>query len=82
VETDIATMEVKELNLSADMLPSVRMKQILHKKSGSFPYNWRPRYFVLSGNMLCMFVNQTDPRPKKVVCVDNMILEVGFSGLA
>jgi len=69
-------MEVKELNLSADMLPSVRMKQELVKKSGSFPYSWRQRYFVLSGNMLCMFVNQTDPRPKKVVCVDNITLEV------
>ena len=74
-------MDVKEYAVPVDKLPSVRMKQWLDKKSGAFPYGWRQRFFVLAGNMLCMYVNQAEAKPKKVVCMDGVTMEVSTASL-
>lgn len=67
---------VAEFNVTPEQQGNIRMRQMLQKKSGAFPYSWRQRYFVLGGNMLFEYANERENRPKKAICVDKMTIQV------
>jgi hypothetical protein len=60
-----------ETLLKAEELKNVRMAAWLSKRSSSFPHGWAQRYVVLSANLLYIYTQPLDAKPKRVVLVDD-----------
>lgn len=67
--------QMEELALQPEELKNVRVAAFLDKRARSFPHGWRPRYCVLAGNFLFIYKSPSDPKPKRVVCVDDAVAE-------
>lgn len=61
--------------LRPEELKSVRVAAYLDKRNHAFPYAWRQRYCVMSGNFLFIYLSPRDMKPKRVVCVDEAVAE-------
>jgi PH domain len=66
-------------SLAPGQLKSVRLGGTLMKRSGAVMHPWHKRYVVLSGNFLFLYNEETDSKPKKVVCVDGCSVVVSVS---
>jgi hypothetical protein len=69
-----------ETLLKAEDLKNVRMAAWLSKRSSSFPHGWAQRYVVLSANLLYIYTQPLDAKPKRVVLVDDATATVRGGG--
>lgn len=66
---------MEELALRPEELKNVRVAAFLDKRARAFPHGWRARYCVLAGNFLFVYGAPTDPKPRRVVCIDDALAE-------
>jgi hypothetical protein len=67
--------------LAPSALRYVTLRGVVDKKSNGLFGGWAPRFLVVSGNSLYIYVSESDTKPKRVIHLDDAVVSEGAPSL-